>query len=133
MKQGAKRRAVRFIILSRAKCTCITRASQGQCDFLLAITLSTLVGVRLDVIQSSDIKVHYGFPGNRLPLMTKLWVRPVFSSVNYLCLRSVNHHPISYSNKRERQTQQRWIQQVAGNPRWERFTNNTPQEQECQL
>ena len=74
MKQGAKCRAVRFIILSHAKCTCITWASQGQCDFLLAITLSTLVGVRLDVIQSSDVKVHYRFLGNRLPLMTKLWV-----------------------------------------------------------
>ena len=32
---------------------------------------------------------------------------------------SVNHHPISQANKREQQTQQRWIQQVAGNPRWE--------------
>ena len=38
----------------------------------LAINLSSLVGVRLDVIQSSDVKAHYGFPGNRLPSMTKL-------------------------------------------------------------
>ena len=44
------------------------------------------------------------------------------------CLQSVNHHPISQANKREQQTQQRWIQQVAGNPRWERFTNKTLQE-----
>ena len=44
------------------------------------------------------------------------------------CLRSVTHRPISQPNKREQKTQQRWIQQVAGNPRWERFTNKTPQE-----
>ena len=30
----------------------------------------TSIGVRLDVIQSSDVKVHYGLPGNRLPSMT---------------------------------------------------------------
>ena len=53
-----------------------------------AVNLSSLAGVRLDVIQSSDFKVHYGFPGNRLPSKTKLrlafysW-RRVFSSVNY--------------------------------------------------
>ena len=48
--------------------------------------LSSLVGVRLDVIQRSDVKVHYGFPGNRLPSTTKLWVlfmKTGFSSVNY--------------------------------------------------
>ena len=33
----------------------------------IARTASSLVGVRVDVIQSSDVKVHYGFPGNRLP------------------------------------------------------------------
>ena len=42
----------------------------------------------------------------------------------------MSHHPISQANKREQQTQQRWIQQVAGNPRWERFTNKTPQKRE---
>ena len=68
----AKCWAARFIISSRAKRACFRRASQGQRDFLLAINLSSLVGVRLDVIQSSDVKVHYGFPGNRLPSMTKL-------------------------------------------------------------
>ena len=62
---------MRFIISSRA---CITQASQGQRDFLLAINLLSLVGVRLDVIQSSDVKAHYGFRGNRLPSTTKLWV-----------------------------------------------------------
>ena len=67
-------RKARFIMSSRAKRACITQASQGQRDFLLAINLSSLVGVRLDVIQSSDVKAHYGFPGNRLPSMTKLWV-----------------------------------------------------------
>ena len=36
---------------SRAKGACITQASQGQRDFLLATNLSSLVGVRLDVIQ----------------------------------------------------------------------------------
>ena len=64
---------------------CITRALQGQRDFLLA-NLSSLVGVHLDVIQSSDVKVHYGFPGNRLPSMTKLrvlFMKRVFSYVNY--------------------------------------------------
>ena len=70
----AKRRATRFIISSRAKRACITQASQGQRDFILAINLSSLVGVRLDVIQSSDVKAHYGFRGNRLPSTTKLWV-----------------------------------------------------------
>ena len=82
----AHRRAARFIISSRAKRACITQLSQGQRDFLLAINLSSLVGVRLDVIQSSDVKVHYGFPGNRLPSTTKLWVlfmNTGFSSVNY--------------------------------------------------
>ena len=29
-----------------------------------------LVGVRLDVIQSSDVKAHHGFPSNGLPSMT---------------------------------------------------------------
>ena len=68
----------------------------------------------------------------RLPSTTKLWV--LFMKTAFFiwelqqCLRSVNHHPISEANKREQQTQQRWIQQVAGNPRWERFTNKTPQE-----
>ena len=73
-KRGAERRAARFIISSRAKRACITQASQGQRDFLLAINLSSLVGVRLDVIQSSDVKAHYRFRGNRLPSTTKLWV-----------------------------------------------------------
>ena len=41
----------KFIMSSRAKGACITQASQGQRDFLLAINLSSLVGVRLDVIQ----------------------------------------------------------------------------------
>ena len=91
-------REARFTISSRAKRACITQASQGQRDFLLAINLSSLVGVRLDVIQSSDVKAHYGFPGNRLP-----------------------------------SSQQRWIQQVAGNRRWERLTNKTPQEREHRL
>ena len=30
----------------------------------------------------------------------------------------MSHHPISRAKKREQQTQQQWIQQVAGNPRW---------------
>ena len=45
----------------------------------------------------------------------------------------MNHHPICQANKREQQTQQWWIQQVAGNPRWERFTNKTPQDRERRL
>ena len=49
------------------------------------------------------------------------------------CLRSVNHHPVSPANKREQQNQQQWIQQVAGNPRWERFTNKTAQDRERRL
>ena len=54
--------------------------------FPLAINLTSLVGVRLDVIQSSDVKVDYGFSGNRLPSTTKLWVlfmKTCFSSLNY--------------------------------------------------
>ena len=54
--------------------TPISDHREGQRDFLLAINLSSLVGVRLDVIQSSDVKEHFGFPGNRLPSMTKLRV-----------------------------------------------------------
>ena len=73
-KQGGERRAARYIISSRASRACIAQASQGKRDFLLAINLSSLVGVRLDVIQSSDVKAHYGFRGNRLPSTTKLWV-----------------------------------------------------------
>ena len=80
-------REARVIISSRAKRACIIQASQGPRDFLLAINLSSLVGVRLHVIQSSDVKANYGFPGNRLPLTTKLWVLFIedgcFSSVNY--------------------------------------------------
>ena len=44
-----------YNLVARAKRACITRASQGQRDFLLAINLSSLVGVRLDVIQGSDL------------------------------------------------------------------------------
>ena len=75
-------------ISSREKRACFPRASQGQRDFLL----SSLVGVRLDVIQSSGVKVHHGFPGNRLPSMTSAdstdmfysWrAEGVFSSENY--------------------------------------------------
>ena len=42
-----------------------------------------------------------------------------------------DQHPISQANERKQQTQQRWIQQVDGNPYRERFTNKTPQEQKC--
>ena len=45
----------------------------------------------------------------------------------------MNRHPISQANKREQQTQQQWMQQVAGNPRWERITNKTPQDRERRL
>ena len=45
----------------------------------------------------------------------------------------MNHHPISQANKREQQTQQQWMQQVVGNPRWERITNKTPQDRERRL
>ena len=71
---GAWNRLWGFIILSLETRACFPRASQGQCDFLFAINLSSLVDVRFDVIKSSDVKVHYGFPGNRLPSMTKWWV-----------------------------------------------------------
>ena len=91
-------RAARFIISSRAKHACITRALQGQRDFLLAINLSSLVGVRLEVIQSSNVKVHYRFPGNRLLSMTKLrvlFMKRVFSYLNYNNVyesRTLNNH-----------------------------------------
>ena len=110
----AKPRAARFIISSRAKRACITRAWQGQRDLLLAIGWCPPLRN-----PGSDVKVHYGFPGNRLPL--------------WQCWRSLYHHPISQANKREQQTQQQWIQQVAGNPRWERITNKTPQDRERRL
>ena len=48
----------------------------------MIFNLSSLVGVRLDIIQSSDVKVLYGFPGNRLPSMTIHEVRG-FLFVNY--------------------------------------------------
>ena len=43
-RRGAKRRAARFISSSRAKRACIPRASQGQRDFLLAVTVNRLIG-----------------------------------------------------------------------------------------
>ena len=46
---------------------------------------------------------------------------------------TVGESPPNISGKRQQQTQQRWIQQVGGNPRWERFTNKTPQERERRL
>ena len=54
-------REARFIISSRAKRACITQASQGQPDFLLAINLSSLVGVRRDVIQLVTYERIMGF------------------------------------------------------------------------
>ena len=45
----------------------------------------------------------------------------------------MNYHPIFQANKREQQTQQQWIQLVAGNPRWERFRSKTPQDRERRL
>ena len=70
-RRGAPSREVYNFVAREAR---ITQALQGQRDFLLAINLSSLVGVRLDVIQSSDVKADYGFRGNRLPSTTKLWV-----------------------------------------------------------
>ena len=64
----------RFIISSSAKRACTTQASQGQRDFLLAINLSSLVGVRFDVIQSSDVKCIMGFQATDCNRRTKLWV-----------------------------------------------------------
>ena len=105
----AKRRAARFIISSRAKRACITQASQGQRDFLLAINLSSLVGVRLDVIQSSDVKAHYGFWGNLLPSTTKLW--DLFCLVPARRLsrpsRSMHFGDVSETNGRETPRQSR--------------------------
>ena len=40
---------------------------------------------------------------------------------------------ISVGNEREEQTQQRWIQQVGGNPRLRRFSTETPPEREGDL
>ena len=54
-------REARFIISSRAKRACITQAFQGQRDFLLTINLSSLVGVRLDVIQLVTYEGIMGF------------------------------------------------------------------------
>ena len=53
-RRGAPSREVYNLVAreARVKRACITQASQGQRDFLLAINLSSLVGVRLDVIQS---------------------------------------------------------------------------------
>ena len=38
--------------------------------------------------------------------------------------------PISQAKEKTQQIQQRWIQQMAENPRRGRFTNETPQERE---
>ena len=51
----------------KGKCVMEQEGSHRQRDFLFAINLLSLVGVCLDVIQSTDVKVHYGFPGNQLP------------------------------------------------------------------
>ena len=78
-------RAARFIISSRAKHACITRALQGQRDFLLAINLSSLVGVCLDVIQSTS-KCIIGVQATDFHRWQSSgfysW-RWIFSSVNY--------------------------------------------------
>ena len=41
--------------------------------------------------------------------------------------------PISWANERQQQIQQPWIQEVAGNYRLGRFTNETPEERERRL
>ena len=41
--------------------------------------------------------------------------------------------PISRANERQQQIQQPWIQEVAGNHRLGRFTNETPEERERRL
>ena len=96
----------RFIISSRAKRACITRPWQGPRDFLLAINLSSLVGVRLDVIKSSDVKVHYGFPGNQLPRW--LFMKRGFSSVTQ-CLRQMKDN-----SKLNNSEFNKWLEIVAG-------------------
>ena len=70
---------------------------QGHRDFILAISLSSLVGVRLDVIQSSDVRVHYGFPGNRLPSTIKLWV--FFLKLWIITMYTVGESPPNISGK----------------------------------
>ena len=40
-------------------------------------------------LSSSDVKVHYGFPGNRLPSMTKLWVFFFETSLFDLCHKHI--------------------------------------------
>ena len=60
-KRAAERWATRFVISSCAKHACITQASQGQRDFLLAINLLSLAGVRLDVIQLVTYERIMGF------------------------------------------------------------------------
>ena len=40
-----------------------------------------------------------------------------------------DQYPISQANERKQQTHQWWLQQVDGNPCWERFTNEIGQEQ----
>ena len=102
-KRGAERRAARFIISSRPKRACTTQASQSQSDFVQAINLSSLVGIRFDVIQSSDVKCIMGFQATEWYRRTKLWVlfmkTEFFTCELQQCLRSVSHRPISQANK----------------------------------
>ena len=100
------------------------------------MNLSNLVGVRLDVIQSSDVKAIMGFQATdchrRQSFGSYFMKTGLFICELYQCLRSVNHQAISQANKREQQTQQQWIQQVAGNPRWGKIYK-TPRQRERRL
>ena len=97
----------RFIISSRAKRECITQASQGGarpawfpidfcwCSALTSQADSAIDDKALGVIHEDGI-FH-------------LWIITMFT---------VGESPPNISGKkREQQTQQQWIQQVAGNPR----------------
>ena len=101
-----------------------------------------LVGICPDVIQTDNVKVHFGFPDNRFATDDSVCecngeYTVMFYSWRVTCLLIVCEtmllswlRPITKAHQTEQQTQQQWIQQVSSNPGLWRFTTETPQEQE---
>ena len=85
-----------------------------------------------------DVKVHFkvvkqhGFKCEWYVLFMKGW-RLYSSSVKQCLLYIGESRPISQATKRARPTQERSIEQVAGNPRRGRFTIETPLQRERRL
>lgn len=98
------------------------------------------VGICPDVIQTDDVKAHFGCADNRFAtddsecnggctVMFYSWRVTYLLIVCETMLLSWSQ-PITKAHQTEQQTQQQWIQQLSSNPGLWRFTTETPQEQE---